>query len=951
MSESLAERLRRGDEASRLEIAGAPIRLAADNLVERPWGGRWLLELKRLGERPGKFGESFELAAEPDDREAAEHPSQVVFADGSTMPLPELLALAGPALLGDRFFTAYGPRIPLLPKLLDVEGLLSVQTHPPGHPELYVIVDAEPGASLRLGWRRDVDPGELAERFHEGRALQDRLIAGLREGVDFELVQRSFARVLGRERVASDQAAAIVRSLAPHLRPELDPDPLLALVVRAVELYHDILDRMNVLAIRPGDVIYNARPSDPRSTHVPSAEIHALGDPGSKRALIFEVRRPGVTHRAWDHLRFPVRALAIDEAIATMSCAASAPEQFRVEPRPLPGRPGVRRSIECPAFVVDHLRPTLGQAIELRAAELPGSLHGLRGEVELVGLAGESLGRLRAGESVLLPHAHDPFVVRATIEPTELLQITVPLAPSFSERSGPIRSPAAAAKRANWADLHRIVARSQGPREVVAIVNGGDGPSLAAHLERMSTRIFRADGATEIAVHEEPTRRGQLLGLLDALREHPLDPDHVALGIMLPGKGTRLSPLTQRLRGIKPLMPVPIRPSAEGPWLDAATASLYSWVLVGATLERLGFRGVAWKWGDEPQIPAHVLAQLDRELASADAVRFGAQVEVDEDLARNKEWLAVDPIAGDLRVQVRRRSLAELRERLGVGADQPLRAHVNLGSPAFSHRFLAAAQRWFGDCEGWLDVDGYLFEALTHDDASWAAELARDPGLRALIERVPDFHARARGLRATLEAERGRALRIAVIDFGAELHWCDVGQLGKAREAFAALAHPGETGEFARVLASLDAIEPDRWGNVVAGRSAIPDDGSVRDCVIVDSTIGAGPATRAVILHAELGHARLEPGSVAIDCRVQQIELGRDALAFGSRVDHLAVREGWVHTSIARDPASEVDEHESWWADSRDDPGAAHNYESVVWGNPDSFAAKFEQMRRRPRAR
>ncbi len=942
MTSTFAERLRGADPESRAAIARGPIRIDPDNLIQRPWGGRWLLDLKHLGEREGNFGESFELSAWADDPEAGSHPSKVVFDDGSTMSLPELLALAGTELLGESFFAAYGPNIPLLPKLLDIEGLLSVQTHPRGNPELYVVVDADPGTTLRLGWRRDVDPRELAESLRAGRTAQERLIAVLRDDADFESVQRVFSSVLGREGSASDQAAAIAHGLADQLRPDASHDELLDRVGRAIEHYHQLLDRMNVLTIAPGDVIYNARPSEPVTNIGASAEIHALGDPSGKRALLFEVRRPGVTYRAWDHLRFPIRNIAIDQAIATMSCASSSPEQFRVQPRALPGRPGVRRSIESPAFVVDHLQPSANVTIELRASGLPATLHGLRGEVELHDREGRPLGRLRAGETMLLPHAHATLVVHSRIEPAELLHVLVPLDPTLPGAGTP-----EAAKRRNWSDLRRIVAGSQGPRDVLAIVNGGDGPAIAAHLEQLAPQIFRADAATTIAVHEEPTRRGQLLGLLDALRGFSPDPDHVALGIMLPGKGTRLSPLTQRLHGIKPLMPVPIRPSPQGPWLDAATASLHSWVLVGHTLERLGFRGVAWKWGDEPQIPARVLADLDRDLAGVDAVRFGAEVEVDEDLARNKEWLGVDPTTGELRVQLRRRSLEHLRDRLGVPRDRPLRAHVNLGSPAFSYRFLAAAMECFGDCEGWLDVDGYLFEALTHGDAEWAAEVERDRDLRALIDRVPDFHARARRLRDILEAERGHPLRIAVIDFGSELHWCDIGQLGKAREVFAVLARAGENGDFARVLASLDDVAPDCWGNRVAGDSTIPMDGSVRDCVVVHSTIASGSAREAVIVRSQLGEVRLAAGSVALDCRVGRLDLDADAMAFGSTIEQLAVRAGWVHTSIPVDPRIENATLESWWADARENPGARENYESVVWGNPGSFADKFEQVRRR----
>lgn len=938
---TIAERLRAGDTALLAALAERPLAIDPDNLVARPWGGHRLPALKQLGERPGCWGESFELAAEPDDAEAAAHPSTIVFDDGSRMRLPELLGLGGAALLGEAFLRDHGPRIPLLPKLLDVAGLLSIQAHPPGHPELYVVVDAEPGACLRLGWRDDVDPIALARRLERGRALHA-TIAAL---VEFEHVAEPFAAMLAR-RASLDDLLAL---LGPHLRADAAPAELRSALAEALAIHVELVDRMHQLALAPGDVIYNACPADPISATIGSAEIHALGDDLGRAALIFEIRRPGVTYRAWDHLRLPPRPLDVLRALASVSPHAGPAERFRVTPTPSCDQPGVARLVANPAFVVDRLQPAPGRDVELRSVGLPATLHALRGAVELVHAIDRSLvDRVRAGHSRLLPADHVPLLVRALPESgaCELLHVLVPLGPGRPHEL----APRVAAKRSNWADRARVVAASLGPRDVIAIVNGGDAPALAEHLAAHATTIFRADASTRIHVHEETQRRGQLLGMLDALRERPLDRDRVALGIMLPGKGTRLSPFTQRLRGIKPLLPVPIRAHADAPWLDAATASLASWVSVTWTLERLGFRGIAWKWGDEPQIPAQVLARLSIDLREVDAVRFGARVEVDDQLARNKEWLDVvaSPREGLLlRTQVRRRSLVELRERLGAREGEPLLAHVHVGSPAFSHRFVAAAAQAFGDCDAWLDVDGYLFEALTHDPDAWARERERDAGLRALLERVPDFHARAQALRSRIEHERGHPLRIAVLDFGEDLHWCDVGQLGKAREVFGALVRDDEAGEFARVLAALEHVEPDRWGNRVAGRSTIPDDGSVRECVIVDAELGSGPARRAVVLRSRLAHARLEPGSVALDCDVDQLTLGADAFAFGSIGDQLEVPAAWVHTSIPADPSDAASPLESWWADSREDPGATERYEQPTWGNPTSFAAKFEQVRRR----
>jgi hypothetical protein len=497
-----------------------------------------------------------------------------------------------------------------------------------------------------------------------------------------------------------------------------------------------------------------------------------------------------------------------------------------------------------------------------------------------------------------------------------------------------------------------VVAESQGPREVLAIVNPGDSSSVGARLEARASAIFRSDGATTIHCHEEQTRRGQLLGLLDALRAHraahgELDEERTAVGIMLPGKGTRLSPLTQRLRGIKPLFPVPIRAEQHGVpvWLDAATASLWSWTLVAWMLERQGFRGIAWKWGDEPQIAARELASYDHDLSDVDAVRFGAAARITEDLARNKEWLLVDPETGELVMQVRRRDRKQLLERMGLPDEPSAAAHVHIGSPAFSHLFLRHAEAVFGDCEGWLDVDGYLFEALTHDLEVWADEVQRDPELQALLARHPDFYERACELRRRIEDERGHALRIVVVDFGADPYWADIGQLDKARAVWAKLGGLDEGAAFARLLAGIDQAEPDPFGNYLVGDATIPSDGSVRNCVIIDSVIVRGQATGAVVVRSELGLAGLESGAVAIDCKVNALRMGRDTLAFGSVGDYLRVPDHHVHTSIVADPDAVPPSFESWFADARQNPGARENYEQPRYGNPTSFAAKLTQIR------
>ncbi|KIG17551.1 Mannose-6-phosphate isomerase [Enhygromyxa salina] len=964
-------RLARGEVKQVLErLAGEPLRLRRDNLVPRPWGGRSLLTFKGLegATRPGRYGESFEVSAYPDDPEAARYPSIVEFADGSSMGLGELLGRAGETVLGRSFFAAYGPNIPLLPKLLDVEGLLSVQSHPPGNPEAYVVINCDPGATLRVGFNHNVNSEQMRQMLRAARATQEQL------GALFWVSEDRYAPILAELLGKPNAVARLGERLTPLLHKPGDRPRLLESLEVLDSCYRAMLDSLNVIELAPGMVIFNADPPGASTEVTPSAQVHCLGNPEGRAVLMLEVRRPGTTHRAWDHVRFPARELAIDEAFATMTSQATRAEQFVCERTPVVGRPGVFRTVSCGAFVIDHLCPRPGLSVDALTDGMPSTLHGIRGSVRLQGPDDVNWGVLRAGESMLLPAGIQRLRLDAQTSDSEVVQVTIPLPPAYypmpieDQPTRELRTFSVdEAKLDNLAQTRQLVAESAGPSQVMAIVNAGDSSELRARLRALTPAIFRADGATKIYVHEEATRRGQLLGLLDALRSQRerdggLDPDRVTLGVMLPGKGTRLSPLTQRLHGIKPLFPVPVRVNGPlGPvWLDGGTASVWTWTLVAWALEHHGFRGVAWKWGDEPQVAARLAAAFDYDLADVDAVRFGAAIQLDggvdglvanarqEALASSKEWLLADAGSRDLIVQLRRRPLAQLRDQLAKHqGERRVNSFVHVGSPAFSHLFLQHAERVFGDLEGWLDVDGYLFEALTHDEAAWAAELERDPQLRALIERCPDFYARVAELRRGIQAERGHPLRIVVVDIGAESYWGDIGQLSRARDVWSALAVDGEQGEFARELAGFVGVVPDRHGNYLVGDSRVPDDGSVRGCVVIDSVIGRGRAQGAVLLGSRLGIAGLEPGSVAIECHVNALRLGRDSLAFGSIGDYLRLPAAHVHTSIVADPGAVKLQLESWFADMREDPGAGDNYTTPRYGNPTSFAAKFQQMRQR----
>jgi hypothetical protein len=909
--QTLADALRRRDQAACDEVLWAVIR-PVPRLVDRPWGGTTLARNAGLATGPAarRIGESFELAAADSDEEAGVYASMVTLGDGSSIALGALFH-ACPAILGDEHIAAFGHELPLLPKVLDIGGLLSIQAHPPGHPELYVVLDADPGATIHLGLRAGAIAAEVQRAIDRGTELSA-AVAGF-VGGDGELAAEINAWLLGPPRPLPDAIATRCGSIAPALHG-------------LASINRELLGHMHAIEVAPGMAIHNGaiHPADGR----PSAMLHALGNPEGRSIVALEIRAPGPTLRLWDHGRIPARPLAGAEALAA---AADAPSDIDAV---VVGRNDEPFVVAHELFCVERL--AVGNVPLQRAGTGTAVfVHVCRGEIDV---GGRNPTRLGAGDSALVPAAWASWTMRSSSHAIVVVAHVPPRATSLSRRTAALDG------------ARGVVARNAGPRDVVAIANGGDAPAVVTALEQLRHRIFRADGDTAIHGAEEPVRRGQLLGMIDALRDWvPRDPDGVALGIMLPGQGTRLSPLTQRLGGIKPFIPMPIRTAGDGGWLSAAAASLHSWVLVTDALARAGFRGIAWKWGDEPQLPSIALDDLALELHHADAVRFGKPAAITDDLARNKEWLLVDE-QHTLVAQVRRRPADALRERLAA-AGPGARALVHIGSPALSHRFVRALVDTFGGLEGWLDIDGYLFEALTHDADAWRHEAERDAGIAKLLAVCPDFYARTRAMKTRLEDERGAALHIAVVDCGADTWWGDMGQLGSAHLAYARLADADADGEFARRLAAIAHVVPDAYGNRVLD-ARIPNDGRVRGAVVVGSWIGDDATVRgAVVIDSDLDRVVLERGAVVVDSSIDGLHVAADGWVFGAVGDHVEVAPGHVHTSIVADPlvGGELARFEAWSFDRALDPSAGDAWTHPVPPNPASFAAKAAQMRQRVR--
>lgn len=430
---TIADAIRRKDSNALKELANGIIKPVKTNFVERPWGGHTIRGFKNLVPLPDQkritgfgLGEAFEIAAFDADQEARQHPSIVRFVDESTLTLPTLLEAAGAVILGDRFTKKFGTRLPLLPKILDIAELLSVQAHPEGNTEVYVIIEAEEGATIRLGFRHDIEPESLKSTLKAARQRQEALLQGLQEDVDWVSLQSLLTGDFSRR---TESCGITIEMMRRFLRPDADMEAMVGELHTLKKAYWKVLDLLNEIPVRPGQVIYNANPkrvTDGQPGSRVSAEVHALGNPEGKEILALEIRRPGPTYRAWDHVRFPLRDLDIDTAVASLNLTATTLEDFVVRPQPVPDCPGVFRSVESDCFIVEHVRAR-PEANVIEPGGQPHTLHGISGTVELHGENGDTLGHLTQGESAIIPYSHRDYCVGTVHAHAEVVKVTIPV--------------------------------------------------------------------------------------------------------------------------------------------------------------------------------------------------------------------------------------------------------------------------------------------------------------------------------------------------------------------------------------------------------------------------------------------------------------------------------------------------------------------------------------------
>ena len=143
------------------------------NLHELVWGGHKLRALKGLAPNQQPIGESWEISDVPSSE------SHVRNGRLTGRSIHSLISEYGAVLLGDHIMEHYGAQLPLLVKFIDAAQDLSIQVHPNdelarerhgslGKTEMWYVMQADPGASMLVGFSQEISKDDYARRVDDG---------------------------------------------------------------------------------------------------------------------------------------------------------------------------------------------------------------------------------------------------------------------------------------------------------------------------------------------------------------------------------------------------------------------------------------------------------------------------------------------------------------------------------------------------------------------------------------------------------------------------------------------------------------------------------------------------------------------------------------------------------------------------------------------------------------
>lgn len=141
------------------------------------WGGEKIAKYKGIVTDQHNIGESWEISG------VDGHESVVAEGNDKGLNLRQIIEKYKGDLVGNAVYAKYGDTFPLLVKIIDAKGDLSVQVHPDdtlakarhnsyGKTEMWYIIDAEEGAPIYAGLSKQITPEEY-EKLVAENAIMD----------------------------------------------------------------------------------------------------------------------------------------------------------------------------------------------------------------------------------------------------------------------------------------------------------------------------------------------------------------------------------------------------------------------------------------------------------------------------------------------------------------------------------------------------------------------------------------------------------------------------------------------------------------------------------------------------------------------------------------------------------------------------------------------------------
>lgn len=140
------------------------------------WGGEKIAPFKGIETEQTNIGESWEVSGVPSN------PSVIDNGPDAGKTLPEILETYKAALVGEHNYLRFGNTFPLLIKIIDAAGDLSLQVHPDdqlakvrhnslGKTEMWYIVDTEPDAIICAGLEKEVTPEDYVAKVGDNTLM------------------------------------------------------------------------------------------------------------------------------------------------------------------------------------------------------------------------------------------------------------------------------------------------------------------------------------------------------------------------------------------------------------------------------------------------------------------------------------------------------------------------------------------------------------------------------------------------------------------------------------------------------------------------------------------------------------------------------------------------------------------------------------------------------------